>query len=98
MTYLISRYEIHRTYGGPEEGGWWWDRMVFAEVIATCGTERKAELASQLMNEAERAREEADAGGHKPAGRFSVNGGPDTRYLVETSEKEHENPDDGFYC
>lgn len=25
MTYFVNSYETDRLYGGPEEGGWWYD-------------------------------------------------------------------------
>ena len=27
--YYVNKYEIGRAYGGPEEGGWWFDYGIF---------------------------------------------------------------------
>ncbi len=32
MTYTVAFYEIDRAYGGPEEGGWWFDTGQFVRV------------------------------------------------------------------
>lgn len=29
---LLSQYRVTREYGGPEEGGWWYDRYTFERV------------------------------------------------------------------
>lgn len=32
MTYTVAFYEIDRAYGGPEEGGWWYDTGTFVRI------------------------------------------------------------------
>lgn len=32
VTAFLSVYEVHRCYGGPEEGGWWYDAFEFTGV------------------------------------------------------------------
>jgi hypothetical protein len=98
MNYYISRYSITREYGGPEEGGWWWDRSVFEEVIATCDSEDRAQFVVQTLNAAEKTDQEERAGGHRPAGRFSVNGGADTRYFWEDSPRQMEDTETPTWC
>ena len=31
--YYLNVYEVGRAYGGPEEGGWWYDHGTFLECI-----------------------------------------------------------------
>ena len=31
--WYVNEYEYHRTYGGPEEGGWWYDRAWIVSVL-----------------------------------------------------------------
>jgi len=98
MTYLISRYEVTRAYGGPEEGGRWWDCWQFAEVVATADSKDKAEYAAQMLSRGAMAQEEEEAGGHLPAGQFSVNGGADTRFMAEVTAGENEETDKPMWC
>lgn len=32
MTYRIAVYEVRQAYGGPEEGGWWYDEGALSWV------------------------------------------------------------------
>lgn len=34
MRSILAFYEIDRAWGGPEEGGWWYDTGTFVRVIA----------------------------------------------------------------
>lgn len=54
----INKYIITRHYGGPEEGGWWYDRGEFVECLGTYDSRDYAEHA--LENEQERIKEEAE--------------------------------------
>lgn len=38
MRYVVAFYEIDRAYGGPEEGGWWYDTGVLERPIALTQT------------------------------------------------------------
>lgn len=31
--YLVAVYECHQAYGGPEEGGWWYDTGELVRVV-----------------------------------------------------------------
>lgn len=57
----VNVYEVDRRYGGPEEGGWWYDVGVVVKkmpVLASKGPRLLARVRSwcQRMNEAERNR------------------------------------------
>lgn len=41
-TYVLAFYEIDRAYGGPEEGGWWYDTGQLVRVWRTFKTEETA--------------------------------------------------------
>lgn len=34
MRSILAFYEIDREYGGPEEGGWWFDSGTFVRAVA----------------------------------------------------------------
>lgn len=40
--YLLSFYEIDRAYGGPEEGGWWYDCGTHVRTFAVYHDKQKA--------------------------------------------------------
>jgi len=55
MTYVIAVYEINRAYGGPEEGGWYYDTGKLVRVLGTrSGEEAAYSLASRLNGWMER--------------------------------------------
>lgn len=41
-TYTVAFYEIDRAYGGPEEGGWWFNTGQLKRIARTFKTERRA--------------------------------------------------------
>lgn len=74
---FITEYRVARPYGGPEEGGWWYDDFEpTGEVVATVFDARLAPcIADALTERAARRKGEPD--------RFSVIGTPDTVYVAE---------------
>lgn len=49
MRYIVALYEIDRAYGGPEEGGWWYDTGVLERPIAlTRSTEAAIAVAARV--------------------------------------------------
>ncbi|QPI75516.1 hypothetical protein [Sphingobium sp. Cam5-1] len=42
MRYIVALYEIDRAYGGPEEGGWWFDTGTLCRLLALAPTEARA--------------------------------------------------------
>lgn len=40
--YVVALYEIDRAYGGPEEGGWWYDIGERRRVLAVAASEARA--------------------------------------------------------
>jgi hypothetical protein len=41
-TYTVAFYEIDRAYGGPEEGGWWFDTGRLERIARTFKSRDKA--------------------------------------------------------
>jgi hypothetical protein len=41
-TYVVAFYEIDRKYGGPEEGGWWYDTGDLVRVFHVCKNKSEA--------------------------------------------------------
>jgi hypothetical protein len=38
----ISEYFVTREYGGPEEGGWWYNNRTFKRIVATTDSKMNA--------------------------------------------------------
>ena len=41
-TYVVAVYECEQAYGGPQEGGWWFDVGTLARVVKTFASETRA--------------------------------------------------------
>ena len=50
MKTILAFYDIDREYGGPEEGGWWYDTGTFVRVIGLYLDEAEANRAQQRAN------------------------------------------------
>ena len=48
---FVSKYLVSRHYGGPEEGGWWYDRWQFKCVMFEGSEERCEDYAASLRQE-----------------------------------------------
>lgn len=48
QAYFVNKYEIYRCYGGPEEGGWWFDAGCYEESYIVSSYEAAVELRNQL--------------------------------------------------
>lgn len=77
----VSAYDVNRCYGGPEEGGWWYDVWEFVETLSAHTVEHEAHIARGKLEDAEEVRKREDGRHHD---RFSVLGGADREYLVES--------------
>lgn len=86
---FISEYEVDREYGGPEEGGWWFDNHQHIRVVAITDNEDDATYICQALNA--KWREEKDS-----PDRYSMAcTEPDISYLSEEeigSHTTHERP------
>ena len=40
--HIVAWYALDRAFGGPEEGGWWYDTGELARVMRVCLSERDA--------------------------------------------------------
>jgi hypothetical protein len=48
-TYVVAVYAMDRCYGGPEEGGWWYDAGTLVRVLRVVkGLERASEIAGRV--------------------------------------------------
>lgn len=77
---FVSEYSTMRFYGGPEEGGWYYDVRKFERVIRKEDEHDAAFACARRWNK--KAKEDRVADG-RPQGRFSVAGGADLTYLAE---------------
>lgn len=90
-TWFVSMYAVSRHYGGPEEGGWWYDWKTFEKVRCTVvGARADAlRLASEFNATADEERDGPN--------RFSVIGGDDETYYVEQRPAEHQSTERPHY-
>lgn len=40
--FVVAAYEVDKLYGGPEEGGWWYDAWYLTKVLHVYNTKREA--------------------------------------------------------
>ena len=59
MRSILAFYEIDREYGGPEEGGWWYDSGTFVRAIALHFDDATALRTQRREFELKQARERA---------------------------------------
>lgn len=50
MRFVIAFYELDRHFGGPEEGGWWYDAGTLARVFRVCTSETIANAHAARAN------------------------------------------------
>lgn len=48
--YIVALYRIDRAYGGPEEGGWWYDTGDLARPLRICVSEAAAAALAVRVN------------------------------------------------
>lgn len=71
MRYIEAFYEMDRLYGGPEEGGWWYDAGTLARLHRICGT---VTAAVAIMNRANRLLGHIQRG-YRPISSVAYDGG-----------------------
>jgi hypothetical protein len=81
---FVSQYSVERCYGGPEEGGWWYDWLTFDRVVGVFPDHDDAIYFAQSMN---KAASEDRVHSRRP-NRFSVNGGADLDFITEQTPGE----------
>ena len=90
--FYVVAYSIPRHYGGPEEGGWWYDRTSIAGVRSAFTLQGGLHQARELRSEFPSCKR----------GRGSAIGGADVYIQCHRSEAEfaHELEGDGpgYYC
>ncbi len=65
MKYVVAFYAVDRAYGGPEEGGWWYDAGELVRIHQVCLTEaaaaRLAVRANRLLDLVQRGHRRLDS-------------------------------------
>ena len=84
LKYYVNEYEVDRAYGGPEEGGWWYDTGRFIRCYGAFNSraqaiKRKAELYSYVKN--------SNNGKHSPSSVLSRGDWIDI--IIEEHEGKH---------
>ena len=84
---FVSAYVITREYGGPEEGGWWWNRWALIQTIP-CERKDAPAIRSHLMDK---------YGDMKEGDIYSVLGGQEIETAVEEEAGENETKERPHY-
>ena len=50
MRYVVAVYELDRCYGGPEEGGWWYNTGDLIRILAVYKDEQQAWAHAERFN------------------------------------------------
>ena len=50
MAYVVAAYDVDRVFGGPEEGGWWYDAGELVRVLRTFRNEDRAYDYARRLN------------------------------------------------
>lgn len=81
----VNEYEVTREYGGPEEGGWWYNlhRPTGSSIVLTGAFEAREvwDVAHDLN-----AFANVENKNSNPRGIYSVIGGADIRWVAENHE------------
>jgi hypothetical protein len=101
---VVTIYGIDRCYGGPEEGGWWYDwyhptsTSTRVATGARKGSRKRRRQERRLANAVANLRQQADEMSC-PRGRYSVIGGTDFTVCIEDyhgqASEDQESP---YYC
>lgn len=81
MTYYINVYDVGSAYGGPEEGGWWYDTGEFIKTIGTAATLEEARALRNNVAEV-MSRSTAYRMGHGEHDGVDANGDADDSFLI----------------
>lgn len=79
--FYVALYSVDRCYGGPQEGGWWYDWTALEDVYKVWDWQSGLAKARKLIKE-------YDIGGK--AQRYNMNGGPDYHIRIVYSPEHAE--------
>jgi hypothetical protein len=82
----VSEYSVTREYGGPEEGGWWFDNAQHVRMVCITENQETASQVARALNFKQNWDDENDRDYHH---RDSVLGDADTVFYSEDSIGEH---------
>ena len=86
--YYVNLYKVSKAFGGPEEGGWYYDEGLFVESAGQTPSQKGAdELRGKIVEEIEKGRIvydlERNQMGHGPHDGADPDGNGDDRYLMK---------------
>tara|TARA_Y100001970_G_scaffold184237_1_gene224092 strand:- start:157 stop:618 length:462 start_codon:yes stop_codon:yes gene_type:complete len=85
----ISVYTITRHYGGPEEGGWWYNLCTLRETLPFAYSKKSEDLLRKYLEEKWEDEHSGDI--------YSVLGGSEMEILVEVSPGKHQDTEVPHY-
>ncbi len=84
-SHVVAFYEIDRAYGGPEEGGWWYDT---GELQRTIAEHRDAERAYAYALRANRLLDRLQRHSRSPSS-MAYSGGRHAAWVFEDTAPTH---------
>jgi hypothetical protein len=84
----VNVYKVTRHYGGPEEGGWWYNWYDCIEVFPT--KNKNAEVIEEEL--------ESENAHMKYGDIYSVLGGQDIQVRIEATPAESQTKERPYYC
>ena len=78
----LNVYEIDRCFGGPEEGGWYYNRGEFLECLGIFPDTRDGRKAAENARESFKSELTSYKMGHGKHDGVDSNGDPDDRFII----------------
>jgi hypothetical protein len=50
MSFIVSVYDTDLAYGGPEEGGWWYQEGLLLRIMAICPSKEEADRKARRID------------------------------------------------
>jgi hypothetical protein len=88
--FVVAIYEMDRAFGGPEEGGWWYDCGTLERVIAACRHEETADrIATRANSLLANQRKRGNGGGRADISSVIYEGGHFEAMVFANTAPEH---------
>lgn len=98
MTYVVAIYDCDRAYGGPEEGGWYFDCGELVRVVRTFKNEEKALAFARRYNDLLHLQRQNGGGGRYDISSVCYQGGHYAAHVYERYAPEYYPKERPYYC
>lgn len=88
----VSKYNVTRHYGGPEEGGWWYDVTEYVDTLHSGLTPEDARQKVNEFNDLAKTQKRQPSGNYQ--GRYSMANNTDEVYMAENTRGQYDTTKD----